>query len=741
MSRRTKAEPIYRVANEFRERCLLKQRSLLWPDHAAWTVQNLRSFKAAFIDRPDTSDRPFLEKFRDQLADQSEDVHRIAADLVAFYWLVPTNVTAQKKLKDVATINSWKIRAGMPSLTLLEDAYQTGVVNPGAYYLISGYWQLSFYLEFSLAALSAQVNPNDAKACRRIADETLVRLQHAGPARHMLLHMFFPDQFQPIASEDHRQKIFSAFRNLAGTTTDVDEGLQNIERALEQQLGHRVSWYGDNEIRQRWDIKKKTAQEPTSPAASPSLQCWVEKTLVRGRPYKEHGEYALGKALWSPQEDKVGKNIYRFMRKVQPGDIVLHLTDNQGFTGISRVSASVTEFEGVPNSEWGEGPFYLVRLRDFIGLDPILSRDRLFSTPFRERLIALLDAGKRNLFYNREPALNQGAYLTPAPPELVAILDDAYRSVTHKSLVDVVPDIAAVLAARRDGRVMEVPEAIPEFEMNPEYTLAQCANETGLDVSVLERWIQAVERKGQAIIYGPPGTGKTFVAERLARHLISGTNGFTEVVQFHPAYAYEDFVLGIRPKTRPEGGLDYPSVPGRFLEFCAKAERRQARCVLIIDEINRANLARVLGELMYLLEYRDREIPLATGMRFRIPQNVRVIGTMNTADRSIALVDHALRRRFAFLALRPNYEILKRFHHRTGINVDGLISVLQSLNAEIGDYHYEVGVSFFLRDDLTVQIEDIWRMEIEPYLEEFFFDQPDKVARYRWDQVREKIRL
>ena len=111
----------------------------------------------------------------------------------------------------------------------------------------------------------------------------------------------------------------------------------------------------------------------------------------------------------------------------------------------------------------------------------------------------------------------------------------------------------------------------------------------------------------------------------------------------------------------------------------------------------------------------------------------------NTADRSIALVDHALRRRFAFLALRPNYTILERYHEKTGFNVKPLISVLTRLNKQINDHHYEVGISFFLLEDLPEQMEDVWRMEIEPYLEEYFFDQPAKVDEFRWSKVGEQI--
>ncbi len=177
----------------------------------------------------------------------------------------------------------------------------------------------------------------------------------------------------------------------------------------------------------------------------------------------------------------------------------------------------------------------------------------------------------------------------------------------------------------------------------------------------LATWIAAIRRKGQAIFYGPPGTGKTYVAERLAKHLIGGGDGFSELVQFHPSYSYEEFIQGIRPITNADGHLSYRLVPGRFLEFCRRAEQCQGTCVLIIDEINRANLSRVFGELMYLLEYRDRCIPLAGGRTLRIGKNVCIIGTMNTADRSIALVDHALRRRFAFISLSPNFAMFATF--------------------------------------------------------------------------------
>ena len=272
-------------------------------------------------------------------------------------------------------------------------------------------------------------------------------------------------------------------------------------------------------------------------------------------------------------------------------------------------------------------------------------------------------------------------------------------------------------------------------ELQAEYTLSECAEEIGINESELQRWIRSIHRKKQAIIYGSPGTGKTFVAEKIAKLFISDSDGFSELVQFHPAYTYEDFIQGIRPQTENDK-LIYPLVPGCFVKFCREAENRQGTCIFIIDEINRGNIAQVFGELMYLLEYRNQKIPLAAGNTFQIPDNVRIIGTMNTADRSIAEFDYALRRRFAFIQLRPNYQVLRKKYADIDFPIDKLISNLQKINQAINDKNYEIGISFFITDNLFEDIEDIWCMEIEPYLEEYFFNQPDAVEEFRWNKLQ-----
>ena len=304
-----------------------------------------------------------------------------------------------------------------------------------------------------------------------------------------------------------------------------------------------------------------------------------------------------------------------------------------------------------------------------------------------------------------------------------------------------------ILESELERRMEQIQEAVERHDrgrvvalpVGASYDDQALAVETGYSADQLNGWVVQLRRKQQLILYGPPGTGKTYLAERLARYLVDG-GGFSELVQFHASYAYEDFVQGIRPQV-VGGALHYELAAGHFLRFCDKARQVGGKpCVLIIDEINRANLARVFGELMYLLEYRQRPIALAGGgSEFSIPTNVYLIGTMNTADRSIALVDQAMRRRFSFVRLRPNYQLLANYLENRGLPAEKLVSLIKEVNQAIGDEDCELGISFFMVADIATALAHVWQGEVEPYLEEVFFDRPDQMARFRWSKVAGRL--
>lgn len=269
----------------------------------------------------------------------------------------------------------------------------------------------------------------------------------------------------------------------------------------------------------------------------------------------------------------------------------------------------------------------------------------------------------------------------------------------------------------------------------------ELANKLHVDLDWLNECIDLLSDRPQLIFYGPPGTGKTYIAHHLAEHL-AGDN--VRLVQFHPSYSYEDFFEGYRPNEA--GGFSLK--PGPLRKAVEKArENPTVPYVLIIDEINRGNLAKVFGELYFLLEYRDRTVDLLysdeTG--FDLPKNVLLIGTMNTADRSIALVDAAMRRRFSFVALHPSEpptsHILRRWIAATERDA-GVADLHDELNSLIHDTDFKIGPSYFMREAVYEPggLERVWRTSILPLLEEHHYgDGTDVHARYGLAAIRARV--
>lgn len=257
---------------------------------------------------------------------------------------------------------------------------------------------------------------------------------------------------------------------------------------------------------------------------------------------------------------------------------------------------------------------------------------------------------------------------------------------------------------------------------------AEMAETLLLPQDFLQEAVDLMVDKGQVIFYGPPGTGKTRIALDLAKELTRDGGEF-EVVQFHPSYAYEDFVGGFRPEETGTGsGIRYARVDGPLRRIADLARRSpQVPFVLIVDEINRGNVPRIFGELLFLLEYRRRGIRLQYWPEesFSLPANLFLIGTMNTADRSIALVDAALRRRFSFLEFaatrRPISEVLRKWLERHGLDPEPA-DLLDRLNAQIGEEEFAIGPSYFLSSEpAQPNLERIWRRQIMPLLAEHYY--------------------
>ena len=239
-----------------------------------------------------------------------------------------------------------------------------------------------------------------------------------------------------------------------------------------------------------------------------------------------------------------------------------------------------------------------------------------------------------------------------------------------------------------------------------------------------------LDEKKQVIFQGPPGTGKTYVAQALAEHL-AGSKEWVTLVQLHPSYAYEDFVQGFRPVVDGQASFELKDGPLLHAAENARSEPN-AKHFLVIDEINRGNPAKVFGELYFLLEYRDREMRLLySDEPFSLPDNLYIIGTMNTADRSIALVDLALRRRFYFVEFHPDDEpvkgVLRRWLKAKAPTMEWLAGVVERANEKMqDDRHAAIGPSYFMKDGLDNDgVKRIWKHSVLPYIEELLFGSGD----------------
>lgn len=280
-------------------------------------------------------------------------------------------------------------------------------------------------------------------------------------------------------------------------------------------------------------------------------------------------------------------------------------------------------------------------------------------------------------------------------------------------------------------------EEIEDIANRP-YTKTDFLKDVYMDETSYDKLVTVLKRKKNLILQGAPGVGKTFAAKRLC-YSIMGEKDESRVqfVQFHQNYSYEDFVMGYKPD-----GEGFKMQQGIFYKFCKKAsEQPQRPFFFIIDEINRGNMSKIFGELLMLIEndYRGEKITLAYDETpFAVPENLYIIGMMNTADRSLAMIDYALRRRFSFFEMAPGFDKKGFADYQKGFVsdlFDDLIDMIISLNEEIVSDRslgkgFRIGHSYFcnLKDAEEETLKNIVEFDIIPMLEEYWFDDDAKLT-------------
>lgn len=318
-----------------------------------------------------------------------------------------------------------------------------------------------------------------------------------------------------------------------------------------------------------------------------------------------------------------------------------------------------------------------------------------------------------------------------------------------KTLTDITPytDYVKTLNALFEDEVIEESEEV-EIQY-PIYTKEDFLNEVYMNENTYDLLVNLLRNKKNIIMQGAPGVGKTFAAKRLAYSMMKVKDpNRVMMIQFHQSYSYEDFIMGFRPAS-----TGFELKKGPFYNFCKKAELDlENDYYFIIDEINRGNLSKIFGELFMLIENDKRGVALQllySDEKFSVPKNLYIIGMMNTADRSLAMLDYALRRRFAFFEFSPAFRT-DGFHqylqNKNNKKFNNLITVIEKLNIAIENDEslgrgFCIGHSYFCTDK---PIDDMWlngviTYEIIPLLNEYWFDEPNKVRDWEY-RLYEAIR-
>ena len=729
MARLRIAAAILDASEKWKQQCLLEGGSL-FGEERLWTKEHFGELHTYFVERPDSGSGSFEEKLRRQLDPTPPESRRLWAEMTWLYYLIVSSVKPVKKLDRIRTVWEWSGAPLPEDHWALGDALDGGMVNPGMAYLTHQWREFSFIITvmFDWASRSAKERESLLSNPWDFAEwvdgqEDARRRQF----RHALLFLLFPDDFEPIVSLNHKKDIVKAFSDETGATPDVDRmdpidldrALIAVRRRLEDEHSGqeltlyepflRKVWQGGLATQMDEDLEDQAADETWYRDRFGMADVWAIGPGEGARLWRDFHEHGIAAIGWDSLGDlrqydsretihsaliqnDAGRNpvmhslaAWQFAHEVKIGDFLIAKKGRNVILAWGKVTGDCTyqserpEYQNLRRVEW-------YPCRTPIGLQhPITTKTLTRFTPYKKwlrDLFAVLDA--------EEPEV-QTAGAESEPYDLTAALGDLF-----------------------------------------------------VDETQFRRILDSIALRKNLILQGPPGVGKTFIARRIAWSLIGRKDSRSiEMVQFHQSYAYEDFVQGWRPTET--GGFTLRN--GVFFEFCKRAEQEpETPFVFIIDEINRGNLSRIFGELLMLIEADKRGLDHAialtygvSGERFSVPDNVHLLGLMNTADRSLAIVDYALRRRFAFESLEPGYGTrqFREYLLEADVDkdlVDRIVRNLSGLNERIREDKdlgpgFQIGHSYFVPEESA---DEQWYLgivdtQITPLLREYWFDCPEQV--------------
>lgn len=725
MSRLRRATDILKAAESWKQKCLIEEGSV-FSSVSLWTSSNFKQLEDEDVNLTALGSGSEEENSLGQGDSTSPDVLCLWSEVTWLYYLIVNSVSQKRKLDRIRSI--WN-RSGTEfpnNHWAAGDVLDRGILNPGPGYSANQQHELRYMVVLfsswiSLARTKREELLEDAWAFANWVDSQTD--SNRRQFRHALLYLLFPDEFEPIVSLAHKKSIVESFQDKRDDLQNIEEldfiGIDKVLTTITRRLqaehpGQEIHYYyppfvqvwkqdrqssrADQVLEEgsveKWFIDRFGTADVWAIGAGEGGRLWqefVEKQIV-AVDFANEGdlsEYSDRNAI----HDALIKNgrgtnpvmnslcAWQFVREIKIGDFLIAKTGRNTILGWGKVigthryDSERSEYRNVRDVEWN------ACVSPIRHSDAITSKTLTRCTDWKNWL--------KDAFELIDGDIENG--IEPLPYDIIDALVDLFVEEQH-----------------------------------------------------FRRILGSLALRKNLILQGPPGVGKTFIARKLA-WCLQGYKDSSRIqfVQFHQSYAYEDFVQGYRPTE--EGGFKLRN--GVFYQFCKQAEQEpNKRFVFIIDEINRGNLSRIFGELLMLIESdkrgKDYEVVLANSQneeRFSVPENIYVLGLMNTADRSLAMVDYALRRRFAFETLKPAFGSRKFREYLLEADVESdLIDLIVDRFSDLNNHicedtdlgpGFQVGHSFFLPEESADEewYTTVIETQIAPLLHEYWFDRPDHV--------------
>lgn len=707
-------------------------RSVIDPTAIIWTAEAAEELRARIEDSPiEGKDQDQWQKLDQQLQGAPREVVLLAAEIV-FLREHPLRSalpeTRRAHVNRVLTHLDSPMEVSEPISTWLTRPAGTAGFEPGAWYN-GALWRHIIWV--STFARHWNDLPEDQRELARTDPWELQRAMLASgddrsDIRNALQFLARPDAFEPISSAAMKRKIRDGLSDRIGgpsgnTPEAIDHDLLAIRATLAREIEDPFNFWNP-EVAPLWDassVDSAPTDADNEKLVEPRARhYWLYSPGPQASKWDEFSSDGIMAIGWDELDD---------LATYPNREAIRQALDVEG-TGRSMKNAVLAAWQFQNEITVGDIIYAKRGRREIVGRGEVTSDARF-------------DTNRASYTHVRSVKwTHMGSWEHPG--------DAATKTLTDITPYhDYVETLESLITGEEEPELLDTPTPLPPYDK------ATFLKEVYLSEERYERLRSLLVRKKNVILAGPPGVGKTFTAKRLAYSLIGEKDpSRVQMVQFHQSYSYEDFMMGYRPTET--GG--FTLAEGPFYRFCekARADDTDRPYFFIIDEINRGNISKIFGELLMLIEADKRGHDLRLLYKnetFSVPANVHIIGMMNTADRSLAVLDYALRRRFGFFEMNPGFDsdgFVRWQQDADDPSFNRLVTAVIDLNRSIADdpalgHGFAIGHSF-LTSPLGSGADDAWlhsvvEDELIPLLTEYWFDEPAKAEEWA-DRLRAALK-